>query len=199
MHSTEPWILTSLFSGKVYIWNYNTGDVVRQWDAAGVPIRACKFIERKQWVIVGCDDLKIRVYNYNTAEKVAFLSFFELQVTEFDGHSDYIRCIDVHPSEPLILTCGDDMSIKLWNWEQGWKNIRVWFSLLFSSSPMMVIPITSCMSNSILKIAILLLPVHWTTQLRYGVSILLLLTSHSMSIKWVLIVLIMLSREISLI
>ena len=49
----------------------------------------------------------------------------ELQVTEFDAHSDYIRCVDIHPTEPLILSCGDDMSIKLWNWDQGWKNIRV--------------------------------------------------------------------------
>ena len=24
-----------------------------------------------------------------------------------------------------MLSCGDDMCIKLWNWEQGWKNIRV--------------------------------------------------------------------------
>ena len=69
MHSTEPWILTSLFTGKVYIWNYNTGDMVRQWDAT-----SCRFVERKQWVIIGCDDLKIRVYNYNTAEKVDFSS-----------------------------------------------------------------------------------------------------------------------------
>ena len=49
----------------------------------------------------------------------------ELQVTEFDAHSDYIRCVDIHPTEPLMLSCGDDMSIKLWNWDQGWKNIRV--------------------------------------------------------------------------
>lgn len=72
MHSTEPWILTSLFTGKVYIWNYNTGDVVRQWDVCSSPVRACRFVERKQWIIIGCDDLKIRVYNYNTAEKVDF-------------------------------------------------------------------------------------------------------------------------------
>ena len=70
MHSTEPWILTSLFTGKVYIWNYITGDVVRQWDVCSSPVRACRFVERKQWIIIGCDDLKIRVYNYNTAEKI---------------------------------------------------------------------------------------------------------------------------------
>ena len=46
-------------------------------------------------------------------------------MTEFDAHSDYIRCVDVHPTEPLVLSCGDDMSIKLWNWEQGWKLVRV--------------------------------------------------------------------------
>ena len=27
----------------------------------------------------------------------------------------------------LILSCGDDMTIKLWNWEQDWKLVRVAF------------------------------------------------------------------------
>jgi coatomer subunit beta' len=55
------------------------------------------------------------VYNYNTHEKV----------TSFEAHVDYIRCIAVHHTHPFILTCSDDMKIKLWDWEKGWKNIMV--------------------------------------------------------------------------
>ena len=37
----------------------------------------------------------IRVFNYNTLEKVH----------SFEAHSDYIRCIIAHPTQPYILTC----------------------------------------------------------------------------------------------
>lgn len=58
---------------------------------------------------------QIRVFNYNTLEKVH----------SFEAHSDYVRCIAVHPTQPLILTSSDDMLIKLWNWEKMWANQRV--------------------------------------------------------------------------
>ena len=31
----------------------------------------------------------------------------------------------VHPSQPFVLSCADDMLIKLWDWEKGWKNIMI--------------------------------------------------------------------------
>ena len=34
------------------------------------PVRAGKFVPRKQWIVAGSDDMQIRVYNYNTMEKV---------------------------------------------------------------------------------------------------------------------------------
>lgn len=40
------------------------------------------------------DDMHIRVFNYNTLERVHM----------FEAHSDYIRCIAVHPAQPYILT-----------------------------------------------------------------------------------------------
>jgi WD40 repeat protein len=60
-------------------------------------------------------DSQIRVYNYNTSEKI----------TSFEAHPDYIRAIVVHPTQPFVLTASDDMTIKLWDWEKGWKNVRV--------------------------------------------------------------------------
>lgn len=57
----------------------------------------------------------MRVYNYNTSEKI----------TSFEAHPDYIRAIAVHPSQPFVLTASDDMTIKLWDWEKGWKCVQV--------------------------------------------------------------------------
>jgi len=41
-----------------------------------------------------------------------------VQVKVFEAHSDYIRCIAVHGSQPLLLSSSDDMTIRLWDWEK---------------------------------------------------------------------------------
>lgn len=110
-HPTEPWILTTLYSGHVYIWSYETQTTVKSFELTDVPVRAGRFIARKNWIVCGSDDFQLRVHNYNTSEKVA----------SFEAHPDYIRAICVHPTQPFVLTASDDMTIKLWNWEMGWK------------------------------------------------------------------------------
>ena len=40
------------------------------------------------------DDMHVRCYNYNTLERVH----------QFEAHSDYIRSIAVHPTQPFFLT-----------------------------------------------------------------------------------------------
>ncbi|KAJ2962985.1 hypothetical protein NQZ79_g1994 [Umbelopsis isabellina] len=89
--------------------------LVKTFEVADVPVRAAKFIARKNWIVTGSDDSQIRVFNYNTHEKVA----------SFEGHPDYIRCLAVHPSQSLILSGSDDMTIRLWDWEKGWKMTQV--------------------------------------------------------------------------
>lgn len=64
----------------------------------------------------------VKVFNYNTHEKVV----------SFEAHVDYIRSVAVHASQPLVLTSSDDMTIKLWDWEKGWKNVMVRLLYLLS-------------------------------------------------------------------
>ncbi|XP_045535444.1 coatomer subunit beta' [Papilio machaon] len=109
-HPTEPWLLCSLYSGDVNIWNYETHTQIKRFEVCDLPVRAAKFVPRKNWVITGSDDMQIRVFNYNTLERVH----------AFEAHSDYVRCIVVHPTLPYILTSSDDLLIKLWNWDRGW-------------------------------------------------------------------------------
>ncbi|KAJ9063260.1 Coatomer subunit beta' [Entomophthora muscae] len=74
------------------------------------------FLNRiKSWFVAGSDDKQVQVFNYNTLEKVI----------SFEAHADYIRSIAVHPTLPLILTSSDDLKIKCWDWEKGWKCLQV--------------------------------------------------------------------------
>ncbi|EGD99086.1 coatomer subunit beta' [Trichophyton mentagrophytes] len=114
-HPTEPWILTTLYSGHVYIWSYETQSIIKTFELTDVPVRAGRFIARKNWIVCGSDDFQLRVYNYNTSEKII----------SFEAHPDYIRSIAVHPTHPFVLTASDDMTIKLWDWDKSWKCVQV--------------------------------------------------------------------------
>jgi coatomer subunit beta' len=114
-HPTEPWTLSALYSGNIFIWDYNTQTLVKQLEVCNLPVRCAKFVTRKQWIITASDDMHVRVFNYNTLEKVH----------EIEAHTDYIRYLSVHPSMPYVLSSSDDMSIKLWDWDKNWSNSSV--------------------------------------------------------------------------
>ncbi|KAL0973385.1 hypothetical protein UPYG_G00202770 [Umbra pygmaea] len=115
LHPTEPWMVASLYNGSVCVWNHETQTLVKTFEVCDLPVRVAKFVARKHWVVVGADDLQIRVFNYNTLERAHM----------FEAHADYIRCIAVHPTQPYILTSSDDMLIKLWDWDRKWACSQV--------------------------------------------------------------------------
>lgn len=108
LHPTEAWLLASLFSGKLQLFNTTTLELARTLEVCEVPIRCSRFVPSKQWVVCGADDMQLRVFNYNTSALV--------HATE--AHADYIRSIAVHPSSPLLLTSADDMLVKLWDYDK---------------------------------------------------------------------------------
>lgn len=114
-HPTEPWTLSALYSGNVFIWDFNTQTLVKQFEVCTLPIRSAKFCARKQWIVTASDDMHVRMFNYNSLEKVH----------EIDAHSDYIRYIAIHPTMSYILSASDDMTIKMWDWEKNWQNTHV--------------------------------------------------------------------------
>lgn len=110
LHPTEPWMLVSLYNGNVHIWNTESQQLVKSFEICDLPVRAARFIPRKNWVVSGSDDMQIRVFNYNTLERAHM----------FEAHTDYIRSIAIHPTQPYLLTSSDDMLIKLWDWDKKW-------------------------------------------------------------------------------
>lgn len=94
LHPAEPWMLCALYNGHVHIMNYENQQLVKDFEVCDVPVRSARFVARKNWIITGSDDMQIRIFNYNTLEKVH----------SYEAHSDYLRCIAVHPTQPLVLT-----------------------------------------------------------------------------------------------
>ncbi|XP_064642284.1 coatomer subunit beta'-like isoform X2 [Lineus longissimus] len=115
LHPTEPWMLASLYNGNVHIWNHESQQLIKSFEVCDLPVRAARFVARKNWVVTGSDDMSVRVFNYNTLERVH----------QFEAHSDYLRAIAVHPTQPYILTSSDDMLIKLWDWDKKWACTQV--------------------------------------------------------------------------
>lgn len=111
LHPTEPWLAVALYNGNVLVWNHEVVQLIKTFEVCDVPVRAVRFVGRKNWLVTGSDDMQLRVYNYNTLERIHAM----------DAHSDYIRSIAVHPTQPFLLTASDDMTIKLWNWEKMWS------------------------------------------------------------------------------
>lgn len=109
LHNTEPWVLAALYSGNVMIWDYESGGLAKSFEVSDLPVRCARFVLRKQWFIAASDDMRLRVFNYNTMEKIK----------EFEGHADYIRSLEVHPTLPYVLSSSDDMTIKLWDWDRN--------------------------------------------------------------------------------
>eukprot|EP01103_Thecamoeba_quadrilineata_P012279 TRINITY_DN3129_c0_g1_i2.p1 TRINITY_DN3129_c0_g1~~TRINITY_DN3129_c0_g1_i2.p1 ORF type:complete len:219 (-),score=37.68 TRINITY_DN3129_c0_g1_i2:247-903(-) len=115
LHPTWPWVLSSLLTGQLFINDYNTQQLIQAIQLTTVPVRTAKFITRNHWLVAGADDKMIRVYNYETLKVIKC----------FEGHSDFIRSLTVHPILPYVLSASDDKLIKLWNWEEDWVNVQV--------------------------------------------------------------------------
>eukprot|EP00475_Leptophrys_vorax_P025589 TRINITY_DN3582_c0_g1_i3.p1 TRINITY_DN3582_c0_g1~~TRINITY_DN3582_c0_g1_i3.p1 ORF type:complete len:791 (-),score=213.32 TRINITY_DN3582_c0_g1_i3:3401-5773(-) len=113
IHPTEPWVVAALYTGHIFLWNYQNETLIKTFKVSKVPVRTAKFVARKQWIVCGADDMNIRVYNYNTMEKLK----------TFEAHTDYIRCLAVHPTSPYLISASDDMTIKLWDWDRNWEEV----------------------------------------------------------------------------
>ncbi|KAF9807635.1 hypothetical protein SFRURICE_008848 [Spodoptera frugiperda] len=124
-HPTEPWLLCSLYNGDVNIWNYETHSQIKRFEVCDLPVRAAKFVPRKNWVITGSDDMQIRVFNYNTLERVhAFEAHSDYlwnwernwacqQV--FEGHTHYVMQIVINPKDNNTFASASlDTTVKVW-------------------------------------------------------------------------------------
>eukprot|EP01103_Thecamoeba_quadrilineata_P016357 TRINITY_DN5443_c0_g1_i1.p1 TRINITY_DN5443_c0_g1~~TRINITY_DN5443_c0_g1_i1.p1 ORF type:complete len:1233 (+),score=244.75 TRINITY_DN5443_c0_g1_i1:33-3701(+) len=106
-HPTRPWILSSLHSGSIQLWDYRIKTLLDKFDEHDGPVRSLCFHMTQPLFVSGGDDYKIKVWNYKSRR-----CLFNLV-----GHLDYIRTVQFHHENPWILSSSDDQTIRVWNWQ----------------------------------------------------------------------------------
>ncbi|XP_024970079.1 coatomer subunit alpha-1-like [Cynara cardunculus var. scolymus] len=106
-HSKRPWILASLHSGVIQLWDYRMGTLIDRFDEHDGPVRGVHFHKSQPLFVSGGDDYKIKVWNYKLHRCLFTLL----------GHLDYIRTVQFHHESPWIVSSSDDQTIRIWNWQ----------------------------------------------------------------------------------
>lgn len=106
-HSKRPWILASLHSGVIQLWDYRMGTLIDRFDEHDGPVRGVHFHKSQPLFVSGGDDYKIKVWNYKLHRCLFTLL----------GHLDYIRTVQFHHECPWIVSASDDQTIRIWNWQ----------------------------------------------------------------------------------
>ncbi|KAG2388326.1 hypothetical protein C9374_000490 [Naegleria lovaniensis] len=107
-------IATAFYKGFATIQELDEGTMKEIIELApeGYPLRCVKFIERINCLVAGSDSCLIYVYDCQK----------QLIVKELNSHLDYLRCLEVHPTLPYLISCSDDQTIRVFNWENDWKS-----------------------------------------------------------------------------
>ncbi|MED6199382.1 hypothetical protein PIB30_075420, partial [Stylosanthes scabra] len=106
-HPKRPWILASLHSGVIQLWDYRMGTLIDKFDEHDGPVRGVHFHCSQPLFVSGGDDYKIKVWNYKLHRCLFTLL----------GHLDYIRTVQFHHENPWIVSASDDQTIRVWNWQ----------------------------------------------------------------------------------
>ncbi|XP_022185613.1 coatomer subunit alpha [Nilaparvata lugens] len=106
-HPKRPWVLSSLHSGVIQLWDYRMCTLLDKFDEHDGPVRGICFHNQQPIFVSGGDDYKIKVWNYKQRRCIFTLL----------GHLDYIRTTLFHHEYPWILSASDDQTIRIWNWQ----------------------------------------------------------------------------------
>ncbi|KAI9815167.1 MAG: hypothetical protein M1832_005569 [Thelocarpon impressellum] len=106
-HPKRPWILVSLHSSTIQLWDYRMGTLIDRFEEHDGPVRGIDFHKTQPLFVSGGDDYKIKVWSTQTRRCLFTLN----------GHLDYVRTVFFHHELPWILSSSDDQTIRIWNWQ----------------------------------------------------------------------------------
>jgi len=106
-HSKRPWVLCSLHTGSIQLWDFRMCTLLDKYDEHDGPVRGISFHNEQPLFVSGGDDYKIKLWNYKLKRCLFTLL----------GHLDYIRSTFFHHEYAWILSASDDQTIRIWNWQ----------------------------------------------------------------------------------
>ncbi|CAL9228610.1 unnamed protein product [Arabidopsis halleri] len=128
-HPKRPWILASLVSGVIQLWDYRMGTLIYTFDehkgpARGVHfhksadffvsgvafllfsgVRTVLFHHEYPWILSASDDHTVRIWDWASRSCISVLK----------GHTRSVMCASFHPTEDLILSASLDQTVLVWD------------------------------------------------------------------------------------
>eukprot|EP01133_Synstelium_polycarpum_P002613 gene2613-3004_t len=98
-HPTRPWILASLHSGAIHLYDYRIKTVLEKFEEHD------EFHRESPWILSASDDSIIRIWNWQSRTCIA----------ELNGHNHYVMCASFHPKDDLIVSASLDQTIRIWD------------------------------------------------------------------------------------
>ncbi|AFZ79038.1 coatomer subunit alpha, putative [Theileria equi strain WA] len=106
-HPHLHFLLVSLHSGEIQLWDYLNSSLVDVFKDHDGPVRAVDFHIVQPLFVSGGDDTTIIVWDFTQRKKLFTLL----------GHLDYIRTVQFHERYPWIISSSDDQTARIWNWQ----------------------------------------------------------------------------------
>ncbi|GER26569.1 coatomer [Striga asiatica] len=107
-HSKRPWILVSLHSGVIQLWDYRMGTLIDRFEEHDGPVRGVQF-HKSQPLFVS----RGVVYLLN-APQILYLTGLDAVVKYvLEGHDRGVDWASFHPTLPLIVSGADDRQVNL--------------------------------------------------------------------------------------
>jgi WD40 repeat protein len=102
-HPRQPLLAVAADRG-VWLWNPNTGEVARHWQAHDSAVTSVRFSPDGGSLVSGGDDGRVRLWETRTGNRLA----------DWVGHSGSVRNLDWHPSGKWLLSAASDRTVRLW-------------------------------------------------------------------------------------
>ena len=110
-HENNQLLLAALFSGEALVVDALSGSLLKTIAFhPGSALRTGRWMPNSNIFAVGGDKGCIYFYNYVKSTII---------LTVENAHSQIVRSISFHKTDPLMLTCGEDKLIKLWDISNG--------------------------------------------------------------------------------
>ena len=85
MHPVEPWVLSALYSGSVFLWDFDQNTMVKSWEVCDLPVRTAN-------------------ENYAHLAAARGLRYHTLSAIASSQHGNYtVRIADAYAAAGLVL------------------------------------------------------------------------------------------------
>ncbi|KAL2249766.1 UNVERIFIED_CONTAM: Coatomer subunit alpha-1 [Sesamum indicum] len=136
-HSKRPWILASLHSGVIQLWDYRMGTLIDRFDEHDGPVRGVHFHKSQPLFVSGglicfcrcsvfvyvfglCGIYSCIVisawFQISSASTLSDMIYYNLDGFRM-SNLIFCRTVQFHHEYPWIVSASDDQTIRIWNWQ----------------------------------------------------------------------------------